>query len=52
MERILIAEDDEKIAQLEQDYLKINGFETEVVGKRRWSFPDCKAGNLIWRFWM
>ncbi len=32
MERILIAEDDEKIAQLEQDYLKINGFETEVVG--------------------
>lgn len=31
MERILIAEDDKKIAELEQDYLEINGFETKVV---------------------
>lgn len=31
MERILIAEDDKKIAELEQDYLEMNGFETEVV---------------------
>ena len=31
MERILIAEDDEKIAQLERDYLEISGYETEIV---------------------
>ena len=28
MEKILIVEDDEKIALLEQDYLEINGYET------------------------
>ena len=28
MEKILIVEDDEKIARLEQDYLEINGYET------------------------
>ena len=27
----MIAEDDEKIAQLEKDYLEINGFETEII---------------------
>lgn len=32
MDKILIAEDDKKIAQLEQDYLEINGFETVIVG--------------------
>ncbi len=31
MARILIAEDDKKIAQLEKDYLEINGFETNIV---------------------
>lgn len=31
MEKILIAEDDERIAQLEQDYLESNGYETVVV---------------------
>lgn len=30
MKKILIIEDDELIAQLERDYLEINGFETEI----------------------
>ncbi len=29
--KILIAEDDEKIAQLEKDYLEINGFEVQII---------------------
>lgn len=29
--KILIAEDDEKIAQLEKDYLEINGFDTKII---------------------
>ena len=32
MEKILIAEDDEKIAQLEKDYLEISGYETRILG--------------------
>lgn len=31
MERILIVEDDELIAELERDYLEANGFETEIA---------------------
>lgn len=31
MERILIVEDDELIAELERDYLEANGFETDIV---------------------
>lgn len=31
MERILIAEDDEKIAWLEKDYLESNGYEARIV---------------------
>ena len=31
MAKILIAEDDEKIAQLEKDYLESNGYETEII---------------------
>lgn len=31
MRKILIIEDDELIAQLERDYLEINGFETEIA---------------------
>lgn len=32
MEKILIVEDDEKIAQLEFDYLESNGYEAEILG--------------------
>lgn len=40
MEKILIVEDDELIAELERDYLEANGFETEIafdglVGEKR-----------------
>ena len=31
MKKILIIEDDESIAELERDYLEINGFETEIA---------------------
>ena len=31
MRKILIIEDDELIAELERDYLEINGFETEIA---------------------
>ena len=31
MEKILIVEDDELIAELERDYLEANGFETEIA---------------------
>ncbi len=31
MTRILIAEDDRKIAELERDYLEINGYETRLI---------------------
>lgn len=31
MEKILIVEDDELIAELERDYLEVNGFETEIA---------------------
>lgn len=31
MERILIIEDDELIADLERDYLEANGYETELA---------------------
>lgn len=31
MERILIIEDDELIAELERDYLEANGYETELA---------------------
>lgn len=31
MAKILLAEDDAEIAQLERDYLEMNGFEVEIV---------------------
>ena len=31
MSRILIVEDDRKIAQLESDYLESNGYETKII---------------------
>lgn len=34
MSRILIVEDDRKIAQLESDYLESNGYETKIIEDR------------------
>ena len=36
-EKILIVEDEEEIAMLEQDYLEINGFQTRIES-RRWNW--------------
>ena len=39
MSRILIVEDDMKIAQLESDYLESNGYETKIIGDGKKVIP-------------
>ncbi len=46
MERILIVEDDEKIAGLEQDYLEINGYGTEILGDGSGVIERLKKGGI------
>lgn len=43
MAKILIAEDDEKIAQLEKDYLESNGYETEIIYDGDSVIPELKT---------
>lgn len=45
MEKILIAEDDRRIAQLEQDYLESNGFATAWVGDGTQVIPALKSDH-------
>lgn len=45
MEKILIVEDDELIAELERDYLEANGFETEIAYDGREGEKKAKTGN-------
>lgn len=45
MERVLIIEDDELIAELERDYLEANGFETEMVFDGPAGEREAKTGN-------
>ena len=45
MGKILIAEDDESIAQLERDYLESNGYETVLVADGRKVIPELKTGD-------
>lgn len=45
MERILIVEDDELIAELERDYLEANGFETEIAYDGLEGEKKAKAGE-------
>lgn len=40
MSRILIVEDDRKIAQLESDYLESNGYETKSLKTGKRHFPN------------
>lgn len=49
MEKILIAEDDRKIAELERDYLESNGYETYIVEDGTKVIPELKSGgyNLL-----
>lgn len=42
MERILIVEDDRKIAQLERDYLESNGYETALIEDGTKVIPELK----------
>ena len=42
----MIAEDDEKIAQLEKDYLEINGFETEIISDGALVLKKIRNGNI------
>lgn len=45
MEKILIVEDDELIAELERDYLEANGFETDIVFDGREGEKMAKTGG-------
>lgn len=45
MEKILIAEDDEKIAALERDYLEINGYEATIIPDGSLVIPELQKGG-------
>ena len=45
MEKILIAEDDRKIAELERDYLESNGYETFLLEDGAQVIPELKRGG-------
>ena len=45
MAKILIAEDDDKIAQLEKDYLESSGYEAEVIGDGAQVIPELKKNS-------
>lgn len=45
MEKILIVEDDELIAELERDYLEANGFETDIASDGPSGERMAKAGR-------
>ena len=45
MEKILIIEDDLDIAGVEQDYLQINGFDTEIVGNGMAGIDRVRSGG-------
>ena len=45
MGKIMIAEDDVKIAQLEQDYLESNGYEPKIVGDGAMVIAELKKGG-------
>ena len=44
-QRILIAEDNPQIAQLEQDYLEIEGFETQLVTDGETAAEEALSGR-------
>ena len=43
MEKILIVEDDRKIAELERDYLESSGYETVILSDGSKVIPELKA---------
>ena len=46
MEKILIVEDDELIAELERDYLEANGFGTEIAYNGLEGERKAKTGEI------
>lgn len=52
MAKILIVEDDEKIAWLEKDYLESNGYETDIIDDGRKVIPVLQEKIMIWFFWI
>lgn len=45
MEKILIAEDDRKIAELERDYLEISGYATQIIENGNEVISELKKGS-------
>ena len=45
MSRILIVEDDRKIAQLESDYLESNGYETKIIEDGKKALSELKTNH-------
>ena len=45
MAKILIVEDDKKIAQLEKDYLESSGYEADVIGDGTQVIPEVKKNS-------
>lgn len=45
MGKIMIAEDDRKIAELERDYLEISGYETKIIESGALVIPELKKGG-------
>lgn len=45
MKKILIVEDDQNIAELERDYLKLNGYEADIETDGRKAAPLALSGN-------
>ena len=52
MDRILIVEDDELIAELEQDYLLVEGMESDIVANGAEAVRRFREGNIRLFFWI
>ena len=52
MERVLIIEDDELIAELERDYLEANGYETDLAFDGITGEERRKQKNMTLFCWM
>ena len=53
MDRILIVEDDELIAELEQDYLLVEGMESDIVANGAEAVRRIPGKGIFgWFFWI
>ncbi len=51
-EKILIVEDEEEIAMLEQDYLEINGFQTRIESDGEQAVELALTGEFDRSYWI